>query len=66
MSDKRCKGYVGVACVDGSCPMANRDEYEDYCTPIVNSCDECGCYKGCEDCALFGTEYCIKEGGKDV
>lgn len=23
---KRCKDYVGVACVDGSCPIANRDD----------------------------------------
>ena len=24
--EKRCGGYVGVACVDGSCPVANAEE----------------------------------------
>lgn len=43
------------------------DEYPEYgyepCT-----CEECGYYKGCEDCALAGTEHCNKAptgGGKD-
>ena len=32
------------------------------------TCEECGYYKGCEDCALVGTEHCDKAptgGGKD-
>jgi hypothetical protein len=24
---KRCPEYCGVACIDGSCPIANREEY---------------------------------------
>ncbi len=55
---KRCKGYVGVACVDGTCPMAREEEYEECCIPVVRSCRECGLYRGCEDCALADTEYC--------
>lgn len=56
--EKRCGGYVGVACVDGSCPVANAEEYAERCMDVVRSCIECHYYKGCEDCALAGTEYC--------
>ena len=65
--ESRCKDYVGVTCVNGGCPNAMADEYPEYgyehCT-----CEECGYYKGCEDCALAGTEHCNKAptgGGKD-
>lgn len=56
--EKRCKGYLGITCVDGSCPMANADRYEECCMDVIKSCDDCGFYKGCDDCALSGTEYC--------
>ena len=62
MVKMRCKNYVGVACVDGSCPMANMEEYEERCMPVVRKCEDCFYYEGCEDCALDGTEYCDKEG----
>lgn len=55
---ERCPDYVGLACVDGSCPMITRDEYGDYRRPIVESCEECYLYKGCEDCAFEDTEHC--------
>jgi len=58
--NERCMEYVGVACVDGTCPKANREEYEERCIPVVRDCRECHYYKGCEDCALYGTEYCDK------
>lgn len=62
---ERCKAYVGVTCVNGSCPNALADEYPEYgfehCT-----CDECGYYKGCEDCCLNGTDMCVKEAAKSV
>lgn len=58
---KYCKGYVGVACVDGTCPKANREEYEERGIPVPK-CADCWLYKGCEDCALDGTEHCDKEG----
>lgn len=57
---KRCKGYCGLACVDGSCPIANREEYEDCCIPVVKNCWDCHFYKGCEDCCFLGTDFCEK------
>lgn len=58
---KRCRGYVGVACVDGTCPRANADEYGERCMDAVSNCDDCFYYKGCEDCALSNTGYCPKK-----
>lgn len=63
---KRCKDYVGVSCVDGSCPVANAEEYEERCMDVVKDCNDCHYYKGCEDCALDGTEYCEKQRRRDV
>ena len=48
---QRCRSYVGIACVDGSCPPADRDESGGYCKPIIESCAECGLSEGCADCA---------------
>lgn len=59
--EKRCRNYVGVACVDGSCPNANADEYEERCIPVIKNCRDCHFYSGCDDCALAGTEYCDKQ-----
>ena len=53
---KVCKGYCGLACVDGTCPIANREEYEERGYFVVRSCRECHFYKGCEDCCFDGTE----------
>lgn len=57
---QKCKNYVGVACVDGSCPIANAEEYEERCMDVIKKCDDCFFYNGCEDCALADTEYCDK------
>ena len=54
---KHCKNYVGVSCVDGSCPRTIAEEHEEMAIPKV-TCEDCYYYKGCEDCALNGTEYC--------
>ena len=62
---KRCQNYVGVACVDGSCPMAWQEEYEERCIPVIHNCQECHYYRGCEDCALFDTEDCDKGGSEN-
>lgn len=55
-----CVNYVGETCVNGSCPNALANEYPEYgheqCT-----CEEFGYYKGCNDCALYGTEMCTHE-----
>ena len=45
-----CPGYCGITCVDGTCPMANREEYAERGYDIVHNCDECHYYRGCEDC----------------
>ena len=49
-----CPDYVGLACVDGSCPVACAD----YVAPGIDYCAECYFYEGCTDCALADTEYC--------
>lgn len=56
--DKICTGYVGVACVDGSCPKSNREIYVECDMDIIEDCSDCIFYKGCEDCAMYETEYC--------
>lgn len=54
-----CKGYCGVACIDGTCPKANVDEYMERGQGVPYSCKECWLYRGCEDCCFDGTEICI-------
>lgn len=56
-----CGSYCGVACIDGSCPKANWEEYMERDMPVVRSCNDCHYYKGCEDCAFLGTFYCATE-----
>ena len=55
---KRCKGYVGVACVNGTCPVALSDEYEERGMDVIRKCEDCWMCKGCEDCGLNGTDMC--------
>lgn len=54
-----CKGYCGVSCVDGSCPIANIEEYIERGYDVIRDCKECGRYKGCEDCCFEGTDGCF-------
>lgn len=54
----QCRNYVGVACVNGSCPMALKEKYAEQCIPTIKDCRDCWLYRGCEDCALCDTEYC--------
>lgn len=54
---KRCKSYVGVTCINGSCPNVLRnediDEYRDtYGTTRKQRCDYCEYNEGCVDCAM--------------
>ena len=65
MKQSRCPQYVGVACVDGTCPVANREEYEKRGIPVTKGCRDCFYYEGCEDCALYNTEHCHNQDGKD-
>lgn len=58
--EKRCRDYVGASCVNGTCPKAWQEEYEEHCISASKSCRVCWLYEGCKDCALAGTEYCDK------
>ena len=55
---KICKNYVGLSCIDGTCPIANADEYEERGMDVVKKCSDCYRYKGCEDCASYDPKYC--------
>ena len=59
MTNRNCKGYCGVSCVDGTCPQANREEYAERGYDLVNNCNECYYNNGCEDCYFSGTDMCI-------
>lgn len=53
----RCSKYCGITCVNGTCPSALADEYPEYGYSYC-SCEECGYYKGCEDCCF--ADMCSK------
>lgn len=55
--EKRCVNYVGLACVDGTCPAA----WDETRHLKETDCENCFFYRGCVDCALAGTEYCAGE-----
>lgn len=52
---KVCSNYVGLACVDGSCPKALRDEYLECCMDAISDCSDCPYVAGCDDCINSGT-----------
>lgn len=56
---KRCKGYCGLSCIDGTCPIANKEEYEERGYDVPKNCNDCYRYEGCEDCYFNGTDMCI-------
>lgn len=56
-----CPNYCGIACVDGSCPKANYEEYLERGYDVVRNCEECIYYKGCEDCCFNNTNECPVE-----
>lgn len=62
---KVCKGYVGIACVDGNCPKALAEEYAKRYMDVIKSCDECIYYRGCEDCAFEGDSFCVNYKGEE-
>lgn len=55
--DTRCSEYLGIACIDGTCPKIYRGEY----IPVLEDCADCGIYEGCEGCYFKGTKYCDKK-----
>lgn len=56
---KACHKFCCVSCVDGSCPIALRVKYEEYCMDVIKSCKECYHYD-CKNCDFENTEYCPK------
>ena len=53
----KCSGYCGVACIDGSCPNALRENNPEYFRDCYGSmkkiqCRYCIYNKGCEDCCI--------------
>ena len=59
-----CRRYVGVACVNGTCPIANQDIYNEYGIPVVWSCEDCQYRRGCKDCCFENTDACPKTATK--
>ena len=57
---KPCRRYMGVHCIDGSCPKAIPEEYADRGMDVISSCEECFFYRGCEDCAWENTNICFE------
>ena len=58
MTNRNCKGYCGVACIDGTFPKEIREQYAVRGYDIVDNCNECPYNNGCEDCCFNGTEMC--------
>ena len=50
--------WVGLRCIDGSCPVANREEYEERGYDVVRSCADCPEERKCEICYFEGTPDC--------
>lgn len=46
----KCPDYIGVTCVNGSCPNALYEEYP-WATERYENCDGCPYDEGCADCA---------------
>jgi len=61
-----CKGYVGLACVNGMCPIALANDYPEMGMDVISSCEECSYYNGCLDCAFFNTAYCLRQENSEV
>lgn len=56
---KKCEKYQGCghgcACIDGRCPIARREEREEYSMDTPKDCDECWYYKSCDSCIHYRT-----------
>lgn len=50
---KYCPNYIGVACVNGSCPISLQDEYQERGCDIIRECEDCSFFNGCDDCISF-------------
>ena len=50
MSDikNRCSDYMGDVCMNGSCPMWQREQKR-----RIKSCDDCHFKRSCDDCYFY-------------
>lgn len=55
---EHCPNYCGVACIDGSCPVALRDDYSERGYDAILDCADCPYNLGCVDCMFDGTDGC--------
>ncbi len=55
---KMCVDYFGIACIDGTCPIANIDEYIERDYDVVRECYDCPYYRGCEYCYWYREDQC--------
>lgn len=55
---RKCTSYVGLACIDGSCPVASYYECPEQWSDRPDGCNSCGLYKGCSDCYFCGRSDC--------
>ena len=46
---------MGVTCIDGSCPKALYEVHPEY-YDLMPTCETCGFYKGCSDCAFSSVD----------
>lgn len=53
-----CPDYCCSSCVNGECPKANQEKYEEYGCDVIKDCGECGYYEGCDNCDFNNTENC--------
>lgn len=56
----KCERYLGVHCIDGSCPILLAEQFWKYDYEGPHSCEECWVYDGCKGCAWEDTSVCIK------
>lgn len=56
MSDikNRCSDYMGDVCMNGSCPMWQREQKH-----RIKSCDDCHFKRSCDDCYFYKDNQCI-------
>ena len=60
-NEKYCKKYVGVMCVNGTCPITLANEHPEIYGNDNFTCEDCYACKGCEDCMFMSDEGCVHE-----
>lgn len=61
MVDKNLSCYVGLRCIDGTCPMAWAEEYEERGMDVVRSCRDCPEIPSCASCYFQGDDTCERK-----